>query len=296
MMKTLAERLGFSPDARVAIIHADDVGMTHSHNLGFFEVSETGSVTSGSVMVPGPWFPEVVEWARGREGVDLGVHLCLNSEYSGLRWRPLSGSRVPSLMDREGYFLASPAEALERVDPEEVRIELRAQIDRAQDAGIDVTHLDAHMGTVMMQPLFPVYLSLGREYHLPLFFPRPSRALLEEVGRADMIGSLDTVLAEFDSSGVLMVDHVELRSLSFDPDRAEEHYRQVFSELRPGVTHLLLHPATGDEELRAILPDAWRLREAERRVFARPEMRRWLDEAGIRRIGYRPLRDLLREG
>ena len=293
-MRPLAERLGFGPDARVVIVHADDVGMTHSHNVGFFEVTSTGTVTSGSVMVPGPWFPEVSIWARKHADADLGVHLCLNSEYTTCRWRPVCGASVPSLVDRDGYFWASPSETLERADPQDVRTELRAQIDRAIDAGIDVTHLDAHMGTVMMRELFPVYVSLGREYRLPLFFPRPTRELLEEVGRPDMIETLDQVLDDFDATGVLMVDHVELRSLSFDPDRAEEHYRRVFSDLRSGITHLLIHPAAADDVLRTILPDSWRQRDAERRVFASTAMREWLDQSGVQRISYRPLRDLIR--
>ncbi|MGH7859953.1 MAG: ChbG/HpnK family deacetylase, partial [Candidatus Binatia bacterium] len=172
--------------------------------------------------------------------------------------------------------------------------ELRAQIDRALDGGIDATHLDAHMGTAMMQELFPVYVELGREYRLPLFLPKPTRKLLAEVGRSDMIANLDAVLEGFDASGTLMVDHAELRSLAFEADAAEEHYRKVFSELPAGVTHLLIHPTVGDDELRAITPDSWRQREAERRLFCAPEPRRWLDERGIERIGYRRLRDVIR--
>ncbi|MGH7820694.1 MAG: ChbG/HpnK family deacetylase, partial [Candidatus Binatia bacterium] len=223
------------------------------------------------------------------------VHLCLNSEFSGYRWRPVAGAKtVPSLVDGDGYFWPSPAETLEHADPDEVRVELREQIDRALEAGIDATHLDAHMGTAMMRELFPVYLELGRDYGLPLFLPKPTQKLLEEVGRSDMIASLEQVLEGFDASGVLMVDHAELRSLAFEPERAEDHYRAVFSELPAGVTHLLVHPAVGDDELRAITPDSWRQREAERRFFSAPELRQWLDEAGIQRVGYRRLRDVLR--
>ena len=294
-MGTLAERLGFAPDVRAVIVHADDVGMTHSHNRGFFEVAGIGTVTSGSVMVTGPWFPEVAAWARQHGEADLGVHLCLNSEFSGFRWGPVSGARtVPSLVDPDGYLWASPAETLERAEPEEVRVELRAQIARALESGIDATHLDAHMGTVMMQGLFDVYVDLGREFRLPIFLPRPTPELLREIGRADMLEGLEERLEDYDSSGVIMVDHAELRSLSFDADAATEHYRRVFSELRPGVTHLLIHPATGDDELRAVLPESWRQREADRAVFADPETGHWLDEAGVRRIGYRRIRDLLR--
>ena len=294
-MRSLAERLGFDPEARVVIVHADDVGMTHSHNTGFFEVAARGIVTCGSVMVTGPWFPEVVAWARHEPAADLGVHLCLNSELAGLRWAPVSGAgAVPSLVDRQGYLWASPSETLERADPEEVRTELRTQIERAIASGLDVTHLDAHMGTVMMGNLFEIYLDLGREFRVPVFLPRPTQALLREVGRADMLEGLEERLAGYESSGVMMVDHAELRSLSFDADAAADHYRRVFSELLPGVTHFLIHPAAGDDELRAVMPESWRQRDADRRVFADPATARWLDESGVRRVGYRQLRDLVR--
>lgn len=294
-MKTLAEQLGLSAQARVAILHADDVGLCHAHNGGFFDVIEAGVVTCGSVIVPCPWFPEAAAWARRHPETDLGVHLCLNSEFSNYRWGPLSGrDRVPSLVDGEGYFWPSPSETLEMADPEEVRAELRAQIDRAVASGLDVTHLDAHMGTAMMRGLFPVYVELGREYRLPLFLLRPTAELLTEVGRAEMIENLPEILGRFDANHLLMVDHAELRSLSFDADHAEDHYRRVIRELEPGVTHFLIHPARDDEELRTITPDSWRQREAERRVFSSAEARRWFEDAGVERIGYRRLRDLMR--
>lgn len=295
-MSSLAEVLGFTSDARVVIPHVDDVGMSHGHNLGFFEVLEAGVATSGSVLVPCPWFPEVVAYARRRPGdLDLGVHLCLNSEFSQYRWSPVVGAgRVRSLIDADGYFWPSTSETLEHADPEEARVELRAQIERAIASGIDVTHLDAHMGTVMMRDLLQVYIDLGREYALPLFFPRPTEALLEEVGHPEIFGRLPEVLEQHGASDLLMVDHAELRSLSFEPERAADHYRRVIHELEPGVTHFVLHPARADDEIRALAPESWRQRDAERRLFAGPDVARWLAEERVERVGYRRLRDLLR--
>jgi predicted glycoside hydrolase/deacetylase ChbG (UPF0249 family) len=294
-VKTLSEQLGFGPDVRVAILHADDVGMCHAQNLGFFEVIEAGIVTSGSAMVPCSWLPEVAAYARHRPGIDLGVHLVLNSEFSGYRWAPVSGAeRVPTLVDADGYFWPSTSETLARANPDEVRVELKAQVDRAQASGIDVTHLDAHMGTAMMFELLPIYVELGREYRLPVFLPRPTPELLEEVGHPEIVGELPKILEELDSSRVLMVDHAELRSLSFEAEGVEEHYRRVIGELRVGVTHFLIHPARSDEELEAITPDSWQQRDAERRTFARPEVASWFRDAGVELIGYRRLRDLIR--
>jgi chitin disaccharide deacetylase len=293
---SLAARLGFSDDDRVVLLHVDDVGLCHAQNLGFFDVVEYGLVTTGSVMVPCPWFPEAAAYARRRPELDLGVHLCLNSEFETLRWRPLVGpDRAPSLVDGDGFFWASPSETLAHADPHEVRLELRAQVDRAIASGIDVTHLDAHMGTAMMPELLPIYLDLGREYSLPVFLPRPTPQLLEELGHPEIVPELPDILAALEESRVIMVDHAELRSLSFPVDEAEEHFRRAVAELRRGVTHFVLHPARADEELEAATPDSAGQREAERRVFCTAAASRWLDEGAVRRIGYRRIRELLRD-
>ncbi len=295
MVRSLSERLGLSSGTRAVILHADDVGMSHAHNVGFAEVIETGIVTSGSVMVPGPWFPEAAAYARAHPALDLGVHLCLNSEFTTYRWGPVvSADRVPSLVDGDGYFWPSTSETLDHVDPRDVQVELRAQIERALRSGIDVTHLDAHMGTVMMEGLLPIYVDLGRQYRLPLFFPRPTAEMLEEIGHPEVIPELEQLLESLDSRHLFTVDHVELRSLSFDPADADTHYRKVISELEPGVTHFLIHPARMSEELEAITPDSCRQRDAERRIFSSAQTHRWLEEQGVERIGYRRVRDALR--
>ena len=294
-MPSLVERLGFSPGDKVVIVHADDVGLCHAQNVGFFDVLEAGNVTSASLLVPCPWFPEAAAYARRRAGIDLGVHLCLNSEWSSVRWGPLLGrDRVPTLVDPDGYFWTTQGETLTHAALDQVHAELRAQVERALAAGIDVTHLDAHLGTAMMTELLSVYFDLGREFRVPVFFPRPTPELLEEVGHPEMIPELDRVLAELERSNVLMVDHAELGSLTIPANGTEEHYREMFASLEPGVTHLIIHPARGDEELEAMTPDTWRQREAEHWLFSSSLTARWLEETGAKRIGYRSLRDLVR--
>ena len=172
--KTVQERLGYPASARLLVIHGDDMGMSHSVNRATFEALEKGWITSASILVPCPWFPEVARWAKDHPNADLGIHLALNSEWTDVRWGPISGApQVPSLVAEDGYMpLDTPAVA-QNAKPAEVEKELRAQIDRAQKAGIHLTHLDTHMGAVMTTPeIFAVYRKLGSEYHLPILFER----------------------------------------------------------------------------------------------------------------------------
>src|SRR5713101_6125948 len=142
--KSLAEKLGFPRDAKLLIVHADDVGVTHSVNAATIKALDTGLVTSASIMVPCPWFPEIADYAKSHPDLDLGLHLTLTSERVYYRWGPVAAKdKVPSLVDENGYFHHDWS-ATTRINPKDVELELRAQIDRAYAMGVHPTHLDSH--------------------------------------------------------------------------------------------------------------------------------------------------------
>jgi predicted glycoside hydrolase/deacetylase ChbG (UPF0249 family) len=158
---------------RSVVIHEDDVAMTHGANVAFAELSAIGTCSAGSVMVPCPWFPEAAEMAATHGTLDVGVHLTLTSEKEPYRWRPLMAPpRSAGLTDDLGYFWTDVPSVRRSAVPEAVETELRAQIDAALAAGIDVTHLDAHMGAVNMPEFVDIYLRLGRDYKVPILLVR----------------------------------------------------------------------------------------------------------------------------
>ncbi|OWY61805.1 hypothetical protein B7486_61815, partial [cyanobacterium TDX16] len=236
-MSTLAERLGHDADARLVIINCDDLGSSHAANLGVYEALRRGVATSATLMVPCPWAREAAARYRGE---DVGVHLTLNAEYDLYRWGPIT--HAPSLVDGDGGFPRTLEDVWDHADLEEVRRELRAQIERAILWGFDISHLDSHMGTLQLRPeFFDVYLEMAVDYDLPLRLSGKSTERL--------VGFPFRQLAT--DEGVLFPDHFVLVQAVGSRRTIE---RTLF-DLRPGVTELYVHPAQDTPELRALAPD-----------------------------------------
>ena len=269
---------------RTLIIHEDDLGNSHGANMAFVELWDMGLATSGSVIVPCPWFPEIARIGRERPEMDLGVHLTLTAEFDAVRWRPLTGVKDNGLCDGDGYFWHRVADA-RKADPVAVEAELRAQIETAYAAGIDVTHLDSHMGTVWQPEFLPIFAKLGREYRLPIGLTRDM---------ARMGADQAQLQAVFDE--VIPLGHPDLLTYVTtpfnQPTATEPHYRKMFSELTPGLHFGAFHfTKPGDMEF--FSPDI-KLRTTEYDMFRDGTAKRLLDEAGITLAGLREVRDAMR--
>lgn len=294
MAATLAERLGFCATDRIAIVHADDIGMCHAANVGAFDALANGVVTCGSIMVPCPWFREAADLAQADPNADLGVHLTLNSEWPHYRWGPVAGrDRVPSLLDAQGYLPRTQLEVLRGAEPEHVEIELRAQISAALAAGIDVTHLDSHMGTVLLDPFVDIYANLAREFRLPVFAANPNAAVLEGTGLAAFAHMLRKGTESAAAAGLPILDSVDPVSLDFADGEGERHTSQRLERIGVGITYFIIHPAKDGEELRAISADA-HARAFEHQFYGSAKGRDRFAAEGIRTVGMRSLRALLR--
>ncbi|HVO82735.1 MAG TPA: polysaccharide deacetylase family protein [Terriglobales bacterium] len=285
---TVQERLGYPANARLLVIHADDLGMAHSVDTATFEALEKGWVTSASILVPCPWLPEVVRWAQSHPDADLGVHLALNSEWTTYRWGPVSPrDRVPSLLDEQGYMPLEEPAVVQHAKIPEVEMELRAQIDRARSLGIHLTHLDTHMGTLTRSPeLVEVYRRMGREYALPILMERSAGAHHPQ--------------GTPDATEEALIDRV----ISMDPGVSTkdwlEAYKKMLAPLPPGVYQLIVHLAHDDQEMQGATSDhpdwgaAWR--QADFEMLQSPEFRRFLREQGFVLVGWKDLARALPTG
>lgn len=293
---SLAERLGYSADDRVLILNADDVGSTHASNAATFECLERGSLTSGSILVPAGWFPEVAAYARDHPKADLGIHLTLTCEYNEYRWRPLTErSAGPGLYDEEGYLWRTSAQAIAHISAEEAELELRAQIDNALAAGVDVTHLDTHMGTVLQPKFIEAYFSLGLEYKIPIFAFRPNPERLRKAGLEDYWAVLEPQLQRLDDAGFPVLDHIFETKLEVLPGERSGYFTGIFETLRQGVTHFLVHPTLASEEVAAMTASA-PSRAMDYELFKDRSIAEELARLEIHTITYREIREAYREG
>jgi len=288
-MPTTAERLGYPSDARLLIVNGDDIGMCHAANVATVAGLREGILSSASLMVPCPWALEAI---RMIQGLDVGVHLTLTSEWQTFRWGPLTPAGrdpVNGLVDSEGYFWHQDAPVHEHGNPDAARVEARAQIEWALARGMEVSGLDGHMGVFAShRDYLAIYVDLAREYRLPLRL-RSAQSYVDR-GRSDLAAMVEAAGTE-----LLAPDHTAGLPLQ-NPEQLEARMIETFRRLKPGVTEFILHAAAPGEELTAIAPDAPARVEAYRLVTSSEPVRQVLESEGIKRIGYRELRDALREG
>ncbi len=284
---SIAERLGHPADSKLLIIHADDLGVTHSENMASIKGLEDSPVNSASIMVPCPWFPEIASYARAHQETDFGLHLTLNSEWKYYRWGPVtSKDSVSTLLDADGYLYSLIPGVVENASAAHVEIELRNQVKRAYEYGINVTHLDAHMGTAISTPEFmAAYIKIGREFRLPVLLDNQMPALQDEKIQA-MLGETDVIM-----------DH----TYTAGPDDFEkgmaQYYTEVIKNLKPGLNSFLIHLAYDDEEMRAVTVDhphwgaKWRQDDFD--FFTSAECKTLLEENDVVLVTWRELRDTI---
>ena len=286
--ESLLKRLGYPPDTKLLIVHADDLGMAHSINLASIKGLESGLVSSASIMIPCPWLPEIAAYARTHQQADLGLHLTLTSEWSLLRWGPiLPKDRVPSLFDSSGYLYSTETEAAAHIDPKEAEAEIRAQIARARALGIEPTHLDSHMGTLYQnQALFETLFRVARDNKLLV------RVSKEWFARTPYLPSLlgpdDVVM-----NGVISIDP------TVPPEGWSKFYGDAIKTLQPGITEMIVHLAYDDEEMRGVTHDhpdwgaAWRGRDFQ--FVTSDAFRKLLQENNVKLVTWREVDKRMRK-
>jgi predicted glycoside hydrolase/deacetylase ChbG (UPF0249 family) len=239
----LSQKLGYPENTKLLIIHADDAGLSHSENRATIHTLKNGVVNSYSIMVPCPWFYEMANFAKENPHFDNGVHLTLTCEWENYKFGPiLPTTEVPSLVDKNGYFHKSRIDFINNAKPEEVKNELRAQIEKALQFGLQPTHLDSHMCSVGVSPEFlNIYKELGKEYNLPVLLNK------------QFIESISLSKDKYDFENDLLVEMLHIGQFSyFEKNELKKYYESTFDDVVPGLNVILIHPAFNDDEMKGI--------------------------------------------
>jgi chitin disaccharide deacetylase len=274
--ETLAEKLGYPKDSKLLIIHADDVGLSHSEDSATISALEKKAVNSASIMVPCPWFNEIAVYARQHPEMDWGIHLTFTSEWKNYKWGGIASSKdIPSLLDKSGYLYASNEEMAKYATPADVEKEAIAQIDKAIAAGIKVTHIDNHMGSILASPgMVHVYEKLGKKYHMPVLVP---------VNYIRLVAP--SLIKDVDTNAIFVVNNFGMAYPGIPVDKWKQFYIRFIQNLKPGLNELIFHLAYNDVECSAITtghPDygaAWRQRDFD--CATSDELKTALGTAGV---------------
>lgn len=286
----LAQKLGYEKDAMLLIIHADDIGVSHSVNSASFDGFSTEIISSGSVMVPCPWFLEVADYAKLNPSHDLGLHLTLTSEWKNYKWSGISSKdKIGSLINDQGHFYPLNEGVRLNATYKDVKRELNSQIKYSIDNGLNPTHLDTHMGSVTVTPeIVQAYFEVGHENSLPILLSKEFR---------DIIEVIDTT--KFDTSKLFWAEKIYQKSddSPIDYQSWKKFYINVISDIKPGLNVLLVHLGYDNEELKAITIDhpnygsTWR--ELDFKILQDKAFKKLIRERNIKLITWRQIKDIL---
>jgi chitin disaccharide deacetylase len=283
--------------AKLLIVNADDFGLSHGINAGIIDGFEKGVLTSASIMVNAPAFEEAVKLARAHEGLGIGVHLNV------LRGRAvLPPIEISSLVDSAGQFLRSPIALCrdifwKRVDLDHLSSEFSAQIERAFEAGLHLTHVNSEKHIHMYPPIFSRVVSLAEKYGIRAVrwtgqYPR-AQTFISSRGRShkDLLVSLCAPLCRTHLKGRRVISNDYFYGLMETGSLTSEVFRGILPRLKDGVTEIMCHPGYVGQDLQ----EAFRTmgtsslvgsRAVELQTLIDPSLRVSLDAAAVRLIHY----------
>lgn len=291
----LLNSLGLNQTDRAVIIHTDDIGVSQASVAAARELWQAGIISSSATMTPCAWFPSTAALCRENARIDMGVHLTLTCEWSSMRWGPVhTRDRNSGLMDDEGYMHRTSRDTAAHADPAAAVAEMEAQIRMALGAGIEITHIDSHMGTAFHPALLAAYVELGFKYEVPAMVPRLDEQGLRRWGfDNDAIPQMLRLLGELEERGAVMLDHI----VGMPLDKPENRVAQacaMLDSLPPGVSYFIIHPQLDTPESRAMGRD-YASRAGDHAAFMDERVRKHIKATGLQVIGMRDLRNTMRK-
>ncbi len=264
----------FNPEKEVyLIVRGDDIGSSHAANFGCIESYQHGIMRSVELMPACPWFPEAVKLLKENQGLDVGIHLALTSEWENIKWGPLT--HAPSISDEDGYFYPMvwkradfpPNTSLQEAEwnIDEIEKELRAQIELGLKYVPWATHANIHMGVARLdEKIGNMVARLLKEFELDLE--------MEPYGFKRFAGWGDASTLE----------------------ERIDNFADALEHLEPGFYLFIDHPAVDSPEMRSIWHKGYEDVAIDRdwvtRVFTSEKIKQVIKKNGINLISYGDLK------
>ena len=280
--KNWAEKLGFPAGKKVLILHADDIGMCEEANSSVFPYLENKQIQSAAIMVPCPYAEEAILWAADNPNMDVGLHLTHTSEWKTYRWGTVEDpAKVPGLLDPDGKMWRSVEEVVMNATPQEVELEIRAQIEKAISLGMKPSHIDTHMGTLYGSPKFvEVFLKVAEEYNIPANAIELSVPQVVEHFRKAGYPITDEVIKTMADYSLPKVDFFSSVPKGKTYEEKREKFFNHVKEIPAGLTEIIFHPSVESENLKSIT-NSWQQRVWEAEMFSDPVVNQFFSDEEI---------------
>ncbi len=263
------------------VVNADDFGFTPDVNAGIIEAHRHGILTAATMMANGVAFDDAVRLARETPTLDLGVHLVLVSGRSVLTGEPLPLTVKDLLV----------AMARRRI---RVYDEMRAQIERIVQAGIQPSHLDAHKHTHLAPPILKAVARLGEEFGIRWVrrpFDFPLNAVPAPLAKRALSRGFGLLRPYFHSTlscrGCKTTDHFAGFQITGRFRAAE--LVDLIGVIPEGSTELMCHPGFCGEALMSARTRLKQSREQELSALISLEVRQAIERNGIELVTYAAL-------
>ncbi len=283
--KNIAEELGYDANAKLIVVNSDDTGGHPAFTEGTFKVMKFGLVKSTSVLVNDrndSDLAKIAKIAKQNPEWGIGIHLSLTNEYQeAYPWTPvLSQEEVPSLYNAKGLAWEKIEEIEKNVNPDHAAMEFEAQIRKALKSGIQLTHIDSHMGTYYRNCKYPgadpdglrrAAIKVAEKFGLPMTmntFDKKSEASMQYMDLNNLIRpdtffgfyELEEMNSHLSYEGsfikrwitgrvVKIVFGLDLPYKNYDKVADDlnvrmEIYKQAISNVaKPGLNHFFMHAA-----------------------------------------------------
>jgi predicted glycoside hydrolase/deacetylase ChbG (UPF0249 family) len=262
--------------------------MSHSSNMGAIEAVEKGVATSWSVMMPCPWVVETARYLKDHPDVDSGVHLTFTSEWQVYRWGPLSGKQaVPGLVDGEGCFWRTVEDVTKHASPDEIETEIRAQIERAENLGMPITHLDTHMGTMFAhEQFFDRYVKVAAEKNIPILMIGGHMTHLAKTNPAETEEAQEMAERVWNAGLPVIDDLVSITGWN----KKTERLIDTLGNLKPGITEFILH-CSRPTDVFANISGSGSNRLSDTLTMTDPKLKKFIEKEGIILTTWRELKE-----